>query len=440
MVLFSAITASRGGGPDEGQGRGSGAPSRVAADGHAIGAIVRHAVQPVGDCTGQPVGDRTAHPVGDRTVQPVGDRTPQPVGDCTGQPVGDRTAHPVGDRTAQSVGDRTVQPVADCTGQSVVGRVERSETRQSPTATPPVGFRLRLYRTYEHPTGEHPADGRTARGNRTGPWNTRARPLLGLAAGLALLAGCGSSPQEPSRPASTYQPSDPSSEIERVPAGRLARAEGAAPIPVRVAVRGPDRADLKTVEGLVQESKEDTQRVGTSAQTVTKALGQASPALQATTVTLGALLMPASLGLEIYGQRQQDAIVRTLREIDLLTLLRAELVRRAAPVGASERPADLTVTVKTYGLAPRSTPCPTCALCVVVDAEVVVTRDGAELLRDNVAQGPWRRSVDVPPPVCATMDEFSADGGLRLRHGVIDAAQSLAAVTINRLPALAWKP
>jgi hypothetical protein len=255
-----------------------------------------------------------------------------------------------------------------------------------------------------------------------------------------VLAGCGSSP--PQQPASTptYQPSDPSSEIERVPAGRLERTEGAAPVPVRVAVRGPDRADLKTVEGLVQESKEDTQRVGTGAQAVTKALGQASPALQATTLTLGALLMPASLGLEIYGQRQQDAILRTLREIDLLTLLRAELVRRAAPVGAADAPADLTVTVKTYGLAPRSTPCPTCALCLVVEAEVVVARNGAELLRDTVVQGPWRRSVDVPPPVCATMDEFSADGGLRLRHGVVDAAQSLAAVTVNRLPGLAWKP
>jgi len=38
------------------------------------------------------------------------------------------------------------------------------------------------------------------------------------------------------------------------------------------------------------------------------------------------------------------------------------------------------------------------------------------------------------------MDEFSADDGLRLRHGVVDAAQSLAAVTVSRLPALAWKP
>ena len=255
----------------------------------------------------------------------------------------------------------------------------------------------------------------------------------------SLLAGCGAAPQPEGRPP-TYQPSDPTSEIERVPAHRLDRLDGAAPMTVRIVVRGPDKADLKTVEGLVQESKEDTQRVGSSAQAVTKAIGQASPALQATTLTLGALLMPAALGIEIYGQRQQDAIVRTLREIDLLTLLRAELVRRAAPVAAGEPAAELTVTVRTYGLAPRSTPCPTCALCLVVDAEVVVSRGGTELLRDSVVQGPWRRSIDVPPPVCATMDELSADDGLRLRHGVVDAAQSLAAVTVSRLPALAWKP
>jgi len=81
-----------------------------------------------------------------------------------------------------------------------------------------------------------------------------------------------------------------------VPAGRLDRLADAAALPVRIAVRGPDKADLKTVEGLVQESKEDTHRVGSSAQAVTKAIGQASPALQATTLTLGALLMPAALG------------------------------------------------------------------------------------------------------------------------------------------------
>jgi hypothetical protein len=257
---------------------------------------------------------------------------------------------------------------------------------------------------------------------------------------LAVTAGCGSSPDEDRRPLPRYQPSEPSSEIERVPAGRLARAEGEPAIPVRVAVRGPDKADLKSVEGLVQESKEDTQRIGSSAQAVTKALGQASPALQATTVTLGALLMPAAMGIEIYGQRQHDAIIRTLREIDLLTLLRAELVRRAAPVGTGEPAADLTVTVKAYGLAPRSTPCPTCALCVVVDADVVVNKGGTELLKDSIAQGPWRRSVDVPPPVCATMDEFSADGGRRLRHAIVDAAQALAAITVNRMPGLAWNP
>jgi hypothetical protein len=267
-------------------------------------------------------------------------------------------------------------------------------------------------------------------------------PTIRLAAILicALLAGCASAPSPDGQPPATYEANEPTSEIERVPARRLERAAGAPAMPVRVAVRGPDKADLKTVEGLVQEAKDDTQRVGSSAQAVTKAIGQASPALQATTLTLGALLMPAALGIEIYGQRQQDAIVRTLREIDLLTLLRAELVRRAGPAGPGDAAADLAVQVRTYGLAPRSTPCPTCALCLVVEAEVTVTRDGTELLRDTVVQGPWRRSVDVPPPVCATMDEFSADGGLRLRHAVVDAAQSLAAVTAARLPALAWRP
>jgi hypothetical protein len=272
--------------------------------------------------------------------------------------------------------------------------------------------------------------------------NVRGRPMarataLGLA--LVLLGGCGSSPSEERRSVQKYEPTEPPSEIERVPVARLGRTEGVPAMPVRVAVRGPDKADIKTVEGLVQESKEDTQRIGSGAQAVTKALGQASPALQATTVTLGALLMPAAMGIEIYGQRQHDAIVRTLRQIDLLTLLREELVRRAAPVPPGEQAADLTLTVKSYGLAPRSTPCPTCPLCVVVDGELVVSRAGTELLKDTIVQGPWRRSADVPPPVCATMDEFSADDGRRLRNAVVDAAQSLAAIAAKRLPGLSWK-
>jgi len=268
-------------------------------------------------------------------------------------------------------------------------------------------------------------------------WPGPRAAAIGLT--LCLVAGCGSAPPEERQPLPKYQPTEPASEIERVPVARLGRTEGVPAMPVRVAVRGPDKADIKTVEGLVQESKEDTQRIGSGAQAVTKALGQASPALQATTVTLGALLMPAAMGIEIYGQRQHDAIVRTLRQIDLLTLLREELVRRAAPVRPGEQPADLTVTVKSYGLAPRSTPCPTCPLCVVVDGELVVSRAGTELLKDTIVQGPWRRSADVPPPVCATMDEFSADDGRRLRNAVVDAAQSLAAIAANRLPGLAWR-
>jgi hypothetical protein len=269
----------------------------------------------------------------------------------------------------------------------------------------------------------------------------RRRTLPAAALGLALLAlaGCGSAPSDERRPLPRYEPAEPPSEIERVPVARLGRTEGVPALPVRVAVRGPEKADIKTVEGLVQESKEDTQRIGSGAQAVTKALGQASPALQATTVTLGALLMPAAMGIEIYGQRQHDAIVRTLRQIDLLTLLREELVRRAAPIPPGEQAADLTVTIKSYGLAPRSTPCPTCPLCVVVEGELVVSRAGTELLKDTIVQGPWRRSMDVPPPVCATLDEFSTDDGRRLRNAVVDAAQSLAAIAANRLPGLAWK-
>ena len=255
-----------------------------------------------------------------------------------------------------------------------------------------------------------------------------------LLAGV-LLAGCGSTP-ESGTPAG-YQPRDPASEIERVPVRRLERSPELPALPVFVAVRAAAGPDLGPVDRSREKMVEE-KRTLEGAGAIATALAAAAPPLYAGTIALGSLLVPAATGLELYERRYQNTIVRTLQEVDLPSQLRSALVRRAAPAAGEGPPANVTVTIRTFGLAPRSGTCANCAICVVVDAELTVSHEGTELLRDPLLLTPWRRSTDAPPPRCATMKEFAENDGQRLRDAILDTAQVLAAMTTRRLPAVAW--
>ncbi len=253
-----------------------------------------------------------------------------------------------------------------------------------------------------------------------------------------LLSGCAGAPEGAGPSVTTaYQPREPISEIERVPVRRLeAPAEG--PLaPASVAVRAAVQPDLGPVERS-REKTASTKRTLESAGAIAAALAAAAPPLYAGTIALGALLVPAAAGLEIYEKRDQDTIVRTLREVDLPTQLRSALVRRSVPSAGGETTAGVTVTVNAFGLAPRAGSCPTCPVCMVADAELVVTQGGEELFRDPLVVTAWRRSADAPPPVCATMAEFAEGDGRLLRKAVLDTAEVLAGMTVQRLPGLAW--
>lgn len=265
------------------------------------------------------------------------------------------------------------------------------------------------------------------------PWI--AGPGAALLA-CALVAGCGTSP-DGAAPASGYQPRDPASEIERVPVRRLERSADVPPLPVTVVVRSAAGPDLGPVDRSRERTVEEKKTLE-GAGAIATALAAAAPPLYAGTIALGSLLAPAATGLELYERRYQTTIVRTLQEVDLPGQIRSALVRRAAPPADGTAPATLTVTVRTFGLAPRSGTCANCAICVVADAELVVAQDGAELLRDPLLLTPWRRSTDAPPPLCATMKELAENDGRRLRDAILETAQVLAAMTVHRLPAAAW--
>lgn len=266
------------------------------------------------------------------------------------------------------------------------------------------------------------------------------RPFVAMALGCALLSACAGAPDD-GRPAATpgYQAPEPVSEIERLPVRRL-EAPAVGPLaPASVAVRAAVQPDLGPVERS-REQTASTKRTLESAGAIAAALAAAAPPLYAGTIALGALLVPAAAGLEIYEKRDQDTIVRVLREVDLPTQLRSALVRRTVPAPGGETPTAVTVTVNAFGLAPRAGSCPTCPVCMVADAELVVTQGGGEVLRDPLVVTAWRRSADAPPPVCATMAEFAADDGRLLRKAVLDTAEVLAGMTVHRLPGVAWAP
>jgi hypothetical protein len=255
----------------------------------------------------------------------------------------------------------------------------------------------------------------------------------------ALLSGCAGAPETPASAGPVpYQPREPVSEIERVPVRRLEPPAEGPLVPASIAVRAAGQPDIGPVERS-RETTAGTKRTLESAGTIAAALAAAAPPLYAGTIALGALLVPAAAGLEIYERRDQDTIIRTLREVDLPTQLRSALVRRSVPAAGGPA-AGVVVTVNAFGLAPRAGSCPTCPVCVVADAELVVTQGNTEVLRDPLQITAWRRSADAPPPVCATMQEFAADDGQLLRRAILDTAEILAGMTVTRLPGLAWAP
>ena len=266
----------------------------------------------------------------------------------------------------------------------------------------------------------------------------RYRRLVFAALACALLAGCAATPETTTSPGpSAYPAREPVSEIERVAVHRLERPAEGPLAPAAIAVRAAGQPDLGPVERS-REKTASTKRTLESAGTIAAALAVAAAPLYAGTIALGALLVPAAAGLEIYEKRDQETVVRILREVDLPTQLRSALVRRSVPDPGGESAASLIVTVNAFGLAPRAGSCPTCPVCVVADAELVVTQGATEVLRNPLLVTAWRRSADAPPPVCATLAEFADNDGRLLRKAILDTAQVLAGMAVNRLPGLAW--
>lgn len=245
-----------------------------------------------------------------------------------------------------------------------------------------------------------------------------------LVAALAF-AGCATEPQPVAPPAA------PPQKIVRVAPQRLAAPAVTA---VTLEVRGPEAADLKSIEELREITRRLTHAsVGVSGIALVEAV--ALPGFFSGSLVAGGLILaPFAIALDAMERRQHEAIVAALQETDLLGHTRAALEQRL-PAPAPD--VTLTVIVLAYGLVPKYGH-PSGPLCLSLDADLVVRAGDRELFRDTVYLEPYRRSADAPPPVCADLAAFAAQDGAALRNAVLDYAQVLAAIARHRLPALAW--
>lgn len=247
-----------------------------------------------------------------------------------------------------------------------------------------------------------------------------------LVAALAL-AGCATEPQPVAPPAS------PPRKIVRVAPQRLAVPAVTA---VTLDVRGPEAADLKSIEELREITRRLTSTsVGVSGIALVEAV--ALPGFFSGSLVAGGLILaPFAIAMNAMERRQHETIVAALQETDLLGGTRAALAKRL-PAPAPD--VTLTVIVLAYGLVPKYGH-PSGPLCLSLDADLVVRAGDREVFRDTVYLEPYRRSADAPPPVCADLADFAAQDGAALRNAVLDYAQVLAAIARDRLPALAWTP
>jgi len=150
-------------------------------------------------------------------------------------------------------------------------------------------------------------------------------------------------------------------------------------------------------------------------------------------ILFGAILMPF-VGAE--NANTERAIARALQEVDLPKRLQDALQSRLAG-GSAGRPDDtmkLAILVLGYGFF-NPGGLEGSLICFSFDGDVQVTAADQVIYQERVYMEPYRRSLDVPPPRCATLDAFGKDDGKLTRETLEDASDVMAAVIAGRLRA-----
>jgi len=299
------------------------------------------------------------------------------------------------------------------------------------------------------------------RGNemhRGRPWDV-ARRTRGLTASVgrtaftAMLlaavtsAGCAgnatrptTNPSPPTLPASwVHTPQT----IQHIPVERPSQFDVPRPEQLAVVVRGVTRADRAVVDDAEKRSDEFVGGMyGMSAGV--GASGFAVPGyLGAQMLTSVLFIAPLVLTIDVAAQNTIKTVNRALKEVDLISeTLRALQARGVPTEPVTGEATQVTLSVIAFGLVPknRAVTFDSGEVCLIVEADLIVTANKQEIFRDAIQIKPYQRSADAPAPACRSLMEFSDEEGRSLRNAAHDYALVLAALTLRRIKKLPWKP
>lgn len=149
----------------------------------------------------------------------------------------------------------------------------------------------------------------------------------------------------------------------------------------------------------------------------------------------GVLVTPIWVTLGIMNENARTSITTALREVDFPNRLQGAIQSRLAKgsSGGPDSHVKLEILILGYGLLRAGSR--EDWFCFSFDGEVKVTAADQVLYQDRVLMEPYRRSLDVPPPRCASLYEFGEDNGKVARETLVDASEVLAAVILRRVGA-----
>ena len=128
-----------------------------------------------------------------------------------------------------------------------------------------------------------------------------------------------------------------------------------------------------------------------------------------------------------------NAVARAVMQSDLPAALTETLRARAMPADSDPDIATLaTIAVPGWGVVGGSGK-PTGMHCLVAGVELSISREGKEVLNDQIKLTLVDSSMDAPPVQCASLSKFAERDGRLVRETIRDYAEVLALMIIDHL-------
>ena len=135
----------------------------------------------------------------------------------------------------------------------------------------------------------------------------------------------------------------------------------------------------------------------------------------------------------------EDQLGKALNEFDFPKSLQKSIEGRLHEDGqGGTRNVQLEIVIQRYGFSivrggARSKPADYESFCTVIDTQIILRFPGQVIWEDKIFWGPFKRSIDVPPPRCASPFILAAEREKLARQILEEATENLAEVIVERL-------